>query len=544
MGYAPLPLLLALYPVYYLSCFVHEVGHAVMAWLTGYTVGSFGLGTANPFWVANCWGTRVYCCRTRPLQGMTFVFHEQLYPSRWQEVGWLAGGVLAHGVLATAALTLWWNSTGWPGLWLVAATLNGLLVAVNLLPYSFRVGKFSLRSDGALLFDTVRWGGEDPSPLAIIRMVKGLRGLWRSVGDLRTLRLYLLAAAQAELDLGVVTQADRLWREAEELPALQSRCGQAYGALVRCLMAIATGNVQAGRQALEAARKQFDAAQHEVGLVLVALAEVELLLAEGNARGAVPVLEGLAHQPVLARRRQLREALFLVRLSVAAALPDPAAVEDLRAAYLAARRARTLTRDLHFYRTLAGYYTARAEWSEAAEAYRGALAAAAQLYLALADPEEQGWFREAQAPWVAEAERCLQRLGAAEPIDLEAIFPQPGTMERPGGQPVTLPALWPLRFTILLAFLNLLAALAILASCAWMLERGLVSRLMESPRAWQEMAGIQLLASGLVFVGALCLTVLGGRAPTLQRGGGMAGLGLLLLLFAVWGGFLFAVGVF
>ncbi|MBV9124746.1 MAG: site-2 protease family protein [Planctomycetes bacterium] len=66
-----LPLVVFL-PVFYLSVFAHELGHALVGRWKGLRITSFGLGTAHPFWVGDWRGTRVFLCRTRPFQGMTF----------------------------------------------------------------------------------------------------------------------------------------------------------------------------------------------------------------------------------------------------------------------------------------------------------------------------------------------------------------------------------------------------------------------------------------------------------------------------------------
>src|SRR5262249_39238551 len=107
----PLPsllvLLLAIYPVLYVSSVGHELGHALMARWNGFLVSSFGMGLGRPIWVGGWRGSRVYLCWKRPLQGFTFAVMAQVYPTRRQFVAMLAGGVLANFVLAAVALLLW-----------------------------------------------------------------------------------------------------------------------------------------------------------------------------------------------------------------------------------------------------------------------------------------------------------------------------------------------------------------------------------------------------------------------------------------------------
>src|SRR5205823_2623173 len=56
----PIKMLLVALPIFYLSGFLHEVGHAVMGWLCGYVVTSFGMGLGRPLWVGRCGTARVY----------------------------------------------------------------------------------------------------------------------------------------------------------------------------------------------------------------------------------------------------------------------------------------------------------------------------------------------------------------------------------------------------------------------------------------------------------------------------------------------------
>ncbi len=71
-------------PVLYVSTFLHELGHALMALRSGFIVSSFGLGTARPLWVWDWRGTKVYLCRQRSRLGLTWLLNPQIYPSRQQ----------------------------------------------------------------------------------------------------------------------------------------------------------------------------------------------------------------------------------------------------------------------------------------------------------------------------------------------------------------------------------------------------------------------------------------------------------------------------
>ena len=61
--------LLLLPAIIYVSGFLHELGHAVCASLSGAEVTSFGMGIGRPFWVGTWRGGRVYLGRRKPFQG-------------------------------------------------------------------------------------------------------------------------------------------------------------------------------------------------------------------------------------------------------------------------------------------------------------------------------------------------------------------------------------------------------------------------------------------------------------------------------------------
>ena len=94
-GLDPLIVLALLLPVTHVSVFVHELGSAVMGRAAGLVVKSSGIGTGRPFLVMTVGGTRVFRCRSRPLQGLTFCYFSSFSPDRRRMVPFLAGGIVA-----------------------------------------------------------------------------------------------------------------------------------------------------------------------------------------------------------------------------------------------------------------------------------------------------------------------------------------------------------------------------------------------------------------------------------------------------------------
>src|SRR5262245_29648026 len=118
-------LLIAGFAILYLSCFLHELGHALLGRWAGFRVTSFGLGVGRPVWAGGCRGTRVYLARNNPFQGITFVYTLRNGPFRTGTVAMLAGGAAAHAILVGVALLLWRLFPRWDAVWLLAVVLNG-----------------------------------------------------------------------------------------------------------------------------------------------------------------------------------------------------------------------------------------------------------------------------------------------------------------------------------------------------------------------------------------------------------------------------------
>src|SRR5207249_1900460 len=140
--------LVLIFPVYYISIFFHELGHAVLGRLTGHVVNSFGLGLARPFAVFSCRGTRIYFCLSRPTQGLTFLFPEDIISPPWKSAVMYAGGLSANLLMGSLSLFLWFHASWGTSLWLVAALVNGFMSLISLIPFSVSIGKATAHTDG------------------------------------------------------------------------------------------------------------------------------------------------------------------------------------------------------------------------------------------------------------------------------------------------------------------------------------------------------------------------------------------------------------
>jgi Zn-dependent protease len=176
-----LALYLSLLPAMYFSLFLHEAGHAVLGWWCGYEVTSFGLGLDRPLFLVRWRGTRVYFSLTRSTQGITWLIAPMMYPPRYRQILMLLGGCLANGVAALTALLfrllLPWGSD----VWLVLLGWNAWIGLRNLVPFQMRLGKFSLRSDGAKVWQLLCRGHLPSHVEESIRTFTAMRPFWEGV---------------------------------------------------------------------------------------------------------------------------------------------------------------------------------------------------------------------------------------------------------------------------------------------------------------------------------------------------------------------------
>jgi hypothetical protein len=410
----PLGTALALVPVLYISCFLHEVGHAVMGRVAGFAVTSFGLGTKRPLVVIPLAGLRVFFCPFHPFQGFTFSFPRQLFPSNWRMALFLSGGILAHVALTLAALALA-ASMSWGGsVWLVGAGVNSTLAICNLVPLSFKAGKATLRSDGALILQTLRSGTiANPAPL-LIQNVAFLRPLWEAVGDRLIVRANLLSAAVSWIELEDLERAEASLIEADSLsvpePTLPSL--RVFRELVAASLAQSKGELDDTAASLAKARSLLEPngngpSPGPIPLSLATSLATNRFL-RGDAAGARTELDSLASSPPTSAHPRLAVMLLEPRLSVSVAMSDDSEVERLLTAYEGLRRTQpSATRDIRVYRSVARMHAGRQKWPAAELAYRRAIEAVGQVADLWADTSERARFVQKHTCLIEEACACL-----------------------------------------------------------------------------------------------------------------------------------------
>lgn len=415
-------LVLAIFPVIYVSHFLHELGHALCTRLAGLKVGSFGMGLGRPFWVGRWFGSKVFLCRDRPFQGLCFMIFSELDTHRWQKVLAFSGGILAHLALTAGALVLCYL---YPGqvLWQLIAAVNALNFLVNLLPFTVSIGNVHYRSDGAhILAILARNYTRIPSGQAL-QALRQLRPLWEAIDDRRSLQTFLFGAAAVWYDLGDPEYSSRLADEAEDiLPGKQTLNTAVFTAL-RGLSLAKQGSAEQALVALEEAETQMKKAGRPAGQLILDLFRGLVLHYLHQSDQAVEQLEALAASPLLAQRFRLRIALLEARIQVLCAVSDAKKLAPLRAEYEAIpARLRPDTTERDVYRSLGRFLLAQGAEDEAHRAFQRALAAVRSLDKSLIDPEDRERFRLAQADLLAEIQGSLQALGKTAEAEEVARF--------------------------------------------------------------------------------------------------------------------------
>jgi hypothetical protein len=414
----PLIVLCLLVPVFYISGFAHELGHAVMGRAVGFVVTSFGLGTGQPLAVLTWRGSRVFFCRKSPFQGLTFCFIPRMAPSRTHVVPFMAGGIIANALLCTAAIGLWRFIPWGRDVWFTAASLNGVIAISNLVPYRFRVGKATIRSDGNMILRGLFRRANPLPPPMIIMSVQALRGLWESIGDYLILRANLLGSASAWVALGDIERAEMVYREVESLPAVDVPSFLAREAYIRSMIARGAGHNEEATSALDAAQAYFRSGGDEMGLLCVAIQRALARTQSGDVRAAVIELENMVSHPVVRSNRVLRDDLWLARFTAYVALSDVAAVEEMISHDKVVGRKRfSATRELAVYQTLARLYAQKKDWASAEPAYRRAITAVYAIANAWPDAEERHRFLARQSAFFDEARHCFQVLNKSGEAD-------------------------------------------------------------------------------------------------------------------------------
>jgi tetratricopeptide (TPR) repeat protein len=430
----PRIIILFLVPVLYCSLFLHELGHALAGRAVGMVIISFGLGLARPLCVLSFRGIRIYFCFVRPSLGLAYGIAPELIQPRGKRAAFLAGGIVAHVVIIVTSLVLWRVAPSAKSIWLSVLLANGWLAIGNLLPWRFTLNGTKMTTDGGLLLQLLRFRSISPPEPMRVQTANALRGLYTSIGDVRSLRLSLLSAAEAAAGLDDLERAQSLLDEAESLPDYDLPPLIALDALLRAVVALQIGRIDASLTALDAAEAYYRPLWSGVGALITSSCRASFQAVRGDVEGGVAEFERLRSLAVILDTFELKASLLMSVIVGRAALSDSESLESLLTEYEIARREHPSdSRDLKVYRAVAQLHARAADWIRAEPFYCRALAALEKLASLWIDLGERERFLRLHSETVEGARNCLLALGKLDEAKLRAeplLFPEEAERRR------------------------------------------------------------------------------------------------------------------
>jgi tetratricopeptide (TPR) repeat protein len=421
---------LALYPVMWVSCIVHEFAHVVVAWRSGLRVSSAGVGVADPFWIGSWRGTRFFLCRTRPIAGITFVHSKMLLDEPGPLIRVLFAGAVANLLLMVLALVVFFAvpHLGW--LWIVIAGVNGYFGIVSLLPFRVKRQAAVILTDGALIRQILRDQCLTQTHALRIRLAIGFRSLHLAVGDLECLQSHVLSAATAWLSMGDISAALRLFDEAATLGEKRNQPeGTVHQWLVWAQICIAREQWAKAHDMLDAAEARLQADLDEVGVLVVKLTRAFARIGEKDQDRAVTLLAECRASPRFASRPDLRILHIEARCRLELEGAQASELTQIREDFEALRRAHPdPAQHLPVLSLLGRAHAQQEDWERAFAYYQEGLVHARTCFEQLADEPDRTGFVAAQAGFRAEARECFLRLGHSDADRLAEVYFSPSAV--------------------------------------------------------------------------------------------------------------------
>jgi tetratricopeptide (TPR) repeat protein len=411
-------------PIVYVSGFVHVLGHALVGHAVGFSMTSFGMGVGHPIAVFSRGRTRIYFCRTKPLQGIAFGIPPVIFPPRRLMVPYLAGGIIANALLAIFALALYrWLPWG-KNVWHTACFLNAFLAIANLVPFSIRIGKAALRTDGGQVLQVLRDRVISIPAPQTVQTLKVFRPLWESINSHAMLRVYILGAAAAYSEMEDFERAESTLAELDSLDPSDLPTVQAREALIRSVIAAGAVRLEEAAETLDRAEAMFQALGDEGGLLYTAMQRSWIRALRHESADVLDELSSLTSRRLVRRGTWFQSYVNAFCVQVHAAGSNAVGAEQSLVAYEATRRKHpSAWRDLRVYGAVAGLRAQDHDWERAETAYRRAIEAIDQLAGSWPDAEVQNRFMERQRVFLDQAYHCYQSLNRAQEAE-RLIAPQ------------------------------------------------------------------------------------------------------------------------
>jgi hypothetical protein len=406
---------------WYLTVWVHELGHVIAGRTAGIAVHSAGTGTGGWVACARVGGVRLYAATRNPFQGITFA-EQGLIPHRGRVAVLYAGGIVANTVVAAVTFAAvgpvpppnWWASA-----WLFGV-LNAVAAISSLVPFSFRVGSATLRTDAALILVLLTGRFPDPSFSDGPNAVRVFGPLWRSVGDRQTPATFLALSARNWAEMRNPERAADLLAEAERSLDRPSEVIGLLADLTRVWLAVAEGRAADSDLAANAAAARVARPGGERVRLAVEIDRAESRVRLGDLAGARAILDGMSAEPLVASDPALRWGFRALAYRVGMTDDPPPGPPDDGPA----------NRIWHLS-ALAGRAAADGNWAAVERLARAGVVEIERLSAELADPADRAALDSLRVEFRERVRQAVAEQGrdpAAEPPPAMSAPPDPAVL--------------------------------------------------------------------------------------------------------------------
>lgn len=411
----------------YFGLFLHELGHALMGWRMGYDVTSFGMGLASPLLVLDVRGTRLYFCRKHFDRGLTFALFRHGQPTRTQQIGFLAGGMLANLLLALAGLGFGFAFDSSRTFWMTTSVVNIFMASMSLVP-GLPWTHLPQGTDGSLILQAIRGRSGYLNVIEFFECFHLYRPLLQAVGDRRMEAHYLEAAASRWALLGDEERAAELRHEGEELGQLPSSASAATEMVRQAKADQCAGRLEAAAEAFGKARQLFALEGDPSGELATIYYQAALAGEQCRTDDAETFLTDAESHPLVTAAPSLKALARLGRLEVQGKQISTEQLDGFQVDYEAARNHESLPEyDWLVYRKLARLYIEREEWARAEVPAALACKAALTIWKALPKPKDRQGFASLAAQFQNQTCDLLKRLGREDEASIVAsLFQEEG----------------------------------------------------------------------------------------------------------------------
>lgn len=415
----PLLIVLTVFVVLYVSCFVHELGHAVVAALSGFCVTSFGVGLGRFHLVLPVRGCRLFLGIDRPFGGLTLAIPNDLIATKGRMALMAAGGCLANGLLAAMAAVAWQLAPELKHVWAAVIAFN-LALFINLVPFQARMGNIRLSTDGMLILSALRGGHSQPEP-TLAQGSAWMEQFLAGIGDERGRRLCATNAAIALLAVGDTEKARGFLDRCETpIPANMPAWIAPWELTARASLAEAEERASDAASLRNDAERAYASAGCAAGVVLTKIEQLVASAKQGESARARNELEHLVHDPAVRARPNLRHAIRTAGVRLLDVTHDGPAAVDLRRMLKGRKDANPAIWKVNARLALAQLAEHLAQPSDAALHYRHALETLGELAHLFHDRNEGRNFLDRQAKPIEAISAGLSRVEPS--ADLESLL--------------------------------------------------------------------------------------------------------------------------